>query len=244
MKSLIYAHRGYSSKYPENTLLAFQRAMESGCDGLEFDVHLTKDKELVVIHDFTLDRTTNKVGKISDFTLEEIKNIKALNRYSYDSDLCYIPSLQDVFDLVKNYNLSSGKTIELNIEIKAGSRIYAGIEKIVAETIKKYEYYENSIVSSFDHHSLVKIKEIDPSIKTGVLTNASMYNPWEYYNQLNVDYIHPHFFTINLDFIKEALSHGYKINTYTVDNSDMIQQLSQCGVLGIITNYPNINLSE
>ena len=109
----IYAHRGYSGFYPENTMLAFQKAWEAGSDGIELDVQLTKDGELVVIHDETLDRTTDHTGRVCDYTLEELKTCNAAAKSSYANTFMTIPTFEEYCAWAATTNLVT------NIEIKS-----------------------------------------------------------------------------------------------------------------------------
>lgn len=226
----IYGHRGLSSLYPENTMIAYKEAYEAGMDGIELDVHMTKDGELVLIHDYILDRTTEGEGFIKDFKYKEIKNLSAGRIFNEGFTSERIPILKEVLEFFKN------KDFEINIEIKAGYRFYKNIEKKIIEEINKYYKKDNIIISSFDHYSLIKCKEIDPDIKTGALVEASLYKPWEYLRQIKADYFHPQFMTVTDDFIDEADNEGYKINTYTVDDINMIKHFIDKDLNIIITN--------
>ena len=134
----IYGHRGAKGMYPENTLLSFKKAIDQGVDGLELDVHLTKDGEVVVIHDETLDRTTSGTGWIKDLTLAEIKQVSAGSKFSHfpyyqaEWDKEQVPTLKEVLELLEPY------PIELNIELKTNEVVYEKIEEKVHELVQKY----------------------------------------------------------------------------------------------------------
>ena len=125
----IFAHRGASGYAPENTLEAFRLAMEQGADGIELDVHLTKDGEVVVIHDETLDRTSDGQGKVRDYTLEELKKFSFHNHIEKYKGV-QIPTLKEVLDLVEN------SSMKVNIELKTGIYWYEGIEEKTMEIVK------------------------------------------------------------------------------------------------------------
>lgn len=226
----IYGHRGLSSIYPENTMIAYKKAYEAGMDGIELDIHMTKDGELVLIHDYILDRTTEESGFIKDFKYKDIKKLSAGKKFDKKFSSEKIPLLQEVLEFFKN------KDFEINIEIKAGYRFYKNIEKKVIENIDKNYNKNKIIISSFDHYSILRCKEIDSSIKTGALVEASLYKPWDYLKQIKADYIHPQFLSVTDDFIDEAQNEGFRINTYTVDDKNMVRHFIDKNLNIIITN--------
>ncbi|WP_392486787.1 glycerophosphodiester phosphodiesterase [Haloimpatiens sp. FM7315] len=229
----VQAHRGASGYAPENTIAAFKKAIEMGADGIELDVHLSKDNELIVMHDEMINRTTNEKGLIKDFTLAELKKLDAGSWFGVKFKNERIPTLEEVLILVKTTPLF------LNIEIKAGYRMYKGIEEKVLALLEKHNMINRSIISSFDHYSLVKIKQLNPKIKTGMLYSASLFEPWQYAKSIKSDALHPYYITLNKDFILNAYINGLAINTYTVNDEDVMTKLSRGRVSGIITNYPD-----
>ena len=157
----IWAHRGCSMQYPENTLLSFQKAAEiKGICGIEFDVQYTKDKQLVVFHDETLDRVTNGTGYLRDYTLEELKQL-----YVWEKEK--IPTLAEVFALLKPYCIENG--LRLNIELKTGIWRYEGIEQMTVGMARQYGLEDYIVYSSFLPESIVRIKQINPNAETGIL---------------------------------------------------------------------------
>ena len=226
----IYGHRGLSSIYPENTMIAYKKAYEAGMDGIELDVHRTKDGEIVVIHDYTLDRTTDGIGFVRDYNYKDFKKLRDGNRFDKKFYSEKIPTLKEVLEYFKD------KNFEINIEIKAGYRFYKDIEEKVIGKIGKYYKKENIIISSFDHYSILKCKEIDSNIKTGALVEASLYKPWDYLRKIKAEYIHPQFLSVTDDFIDEAHNEGFKINTYTVDDKNMVMHFKDKNLNSVITN--------
>lgn len=149
------AHRGFSGKYPENTLLAFQKGIEAGADGFEFDTHLTRDGEIVIIHDERLDRTTNAQGFVKDYTLEELRKVDASKPFP-ECGFCGIPTLREYFELIR------GRDLITNIELKNGIFWYEGMEEKVIAMIREYGLEERVILSSFNHRSVMKCKAPAP----------------------------------------------------------------------------------
>lgn len=232
-KPLVIAHRGASAYAPENTTASFKKALEMGANGIELDVHISKDDHLIVMHDERVDRTTNGTGFIKDLTLSELKNLDAGSWFDNAYIGEQIPTLEEVLDLIKDKNLF------LNIELKSGPILYEGIERRVIDLITKYNMKENVIISSFNHYSLLTVKEIDPSVKTGVLYMAGLVKPWEYAKKLNADAIHPLFYNIVPLVVIGCSNNKIQINPFTVNEEAHILGVAKAGVSGIITNYPD-----
>ena len=146
-----FAHRGFSGKYPENTMLAFRKALECGADGIEMDVQLTKDGELVVIHDERVDRTTNGTGYVRDYTLDELRKLDASYIYSDEVGFQTIPTFDEYCQWV------SGTPLVTNIELKTGVYPYPGIEDKVWPVLQRYHLEEKVIISSFNHESVLRM---------------------------------------------------------------------------------------
>lgn len=230
MHTLILAHRGYSLKYPENTLLSFEKALEAGCDGIELDVHFSKDGELMIFHDFDLSSLTGQAGFIFNYTKSEIQSLLVGND-------CYIPTLGEVLSLIHTHQKETPqRKILFNLELKAGSQIYPNIEEAVLETCYASLEKELCVFSSFDHHALVKIKSIDPGAKTGALTTAALYEPWHYLKSIQANYYHPHYMTLTEPALKAFSTHKIPINTYTVNDLETAKRLIKAGVHSIITD--------
>jgi len=165
----IWAHRGCSQKYPENTLLAFEKAMNiQGLAGIELDIQLTKDGELVVIHDERVDRTTEGIGYVKDFTLKELRKLPI---YADENGTQHIPTMEEVFDLLEE-KLRAG--MKLNIELKNSIYPYPGMEEKIVEAVHQRGLENAVIYSSFYAKSLERLKELDSRAELGILdTKAS-----------------------------------------------------------------------
>ncbi len=227
---LNFAHRGACTIKPENTMEAFKAAIYAKCDGFELDVQFSKDGKLVVIHDETLDRTTNLKGLVCSYDYKDLLLADAGGGQK-------IPLFEEVLSLARKNSLL------VNVELKTGVILYNGIEEAVIDLIKKYDYDENIIISSFNHYSLFKCKEIAPHIKTGALYMSGLYKPWEYAKTIKADALHPFYFNIlnaSEDQMKGFLESGLMINPFTVDEESDLRKLIEKGVTGIITNVPDI----
>ena len=218
------AHRGASSLAPENTLESFKKAIELKCDGIELDVHMTKDNQLVVIHDEFLDRTTNGTGSVRNLTLNEIKKLDAGSHFSNKFKDSKIPTLKEALDL----------------EIKQWE---PGIEKNVITMIQNYNYEKKTIITSFNPMSVLKCKEICKDIKTGLLVFFLQNNPLDMKKKLKIDYLCMDVNYIkllsqnNIDTLKK---NNLKILTFTVDRKDDMAYMIKHKVDGIITNKPQL----
>lgn len=237
-KLLIIAHRGASAYAPENTLSAFKKAVKMGSDGIELDVQLSKDGHVVIIHDTTVNRTSNGNGKVKGLTLKQLKELDFGSWFSKDFKNETICTLEEVFNYLKDWDGL------INVEIKKEWLQFNSIEKKVAELIAKFDMRNRTIVSSFSTLSVLKIKRIDKDIKTGILYSSSTKRFVWFAKFFKVDAIHPWYQNVNKDMKKVAVKNNLKINTYTVDNPDEMKKLADLGVNGIITNVPDVALKE
>lgn len=229
-----FAHRGASGTFPENTLLAFEEAINIKASGIELDVHKTKDKKLVVIHDEDIERTFYGKGLVKDFTLEELKNFKCREELFRDNERCKIPTLEEVLDLIKETNLI------LNIEIKTDNIHYEGIEKDVIDLINRYSLNKRVILSSFNHKTIQICKEIDKDIATGMLYDKPIENIIEYAKNIKADAIHPDKRLVSKELIEEAHKSNIDVNIYTVNEIKDMKRLKEYNADGLFTDYPEI----
>lgn len=232
----VYAHRGFSTIAPENTIAAFNKALEIGATGIELDVQLSKDGVAMVFHDEKLDRTTDHRGLLANFTCAELKKYDAGSWFSKEYAGEKIPTLEEVLELL---SMAPFTSVELNIELKTGIIDYPGLEKIVLDLTHQYEMQSRTIFSSFNHYSLKKLKELDSAARTGILYVSGIYEPWKYAVKIGATALHPLFYNIRPELVKMAHQAGLKLNPWTVDDPGMMKKMLQCGVDGIITNYPD-----
>ena len=221
--SKICAHRGMLKQKTENTISSFKEAMKYDIDSIELDIHLTKDKKLVVFHDFTLDRICNINEYIGELTYNEIKNIKINNEDT-------IPLLKDVLDLFIDTD------INLNVELKSSSYLYNDIEQMTVNMIKDYNMEDYTIFSSFDHRALIKIKEIDKKLKVGTLYEGFFGNIIDYAKENNFDAIHPQFLCIDENIMDKARESNIEVNCYTINTLNEYNYIKNLNVDTIITN--------
>ena len=229
-----FAHRGFSGKYPENTILAFQKALEEGVDGIELDVQLTSDGELVIIHDERVDRTTNGKGLVVSYTLEELRKLDASYIYRGKMGFHPIPTLREYFELVKD------SPIVTNIALKTGINEYPGIEEKVYAMIKEYHLEERIIISSFNHYSVMRMKALAPELVYGFLSDTWIYQPGQYTKSHGVACYHPVFLQLKQEIVDEVKAAGIVINTWTVNAEEQVRDLYAKGVDTVIGNYPDM----
>ncbi|MGB6127221.1 MAG: glycerophosphodiester phosphodiesterase family protein [Psychrilyobacter sp.] len=230
----IVAHRGASGYAPENTKASILEGLKQKCDGFEVDVQLTKDNEVVIFHDWSLERTTNGNGFLKDQTLTELKNLDIGSWFSKEFKGEKIMTLKELLEIVPIEKL-------LNIEIKVRHGEINQIEKKVIEILEKSSRLNNNIIiSSFDHRVIKKINEINPEIQVGLLITAGLLDLKNYVSNFNLYSIHcgAEFINkINVDDLKEI---DIKTYAWTVNTLEESKILASFGVEGIITNYPDI----
>lgn len=229
------AHRGFSGKYPENTLLAFEKAIQAGADGAELDVHLTKDNVIVVIHDELINRTTDGDGFVADYTYNELCRFDASASFRGVYGFNKIPTLREYFELVKPVD-----GFITNIELKTGENEYPGIEKAVYDLIKEYELEDRIIISSFNHFSVMRFKGVASKIKCGYLTGDWIYDFGEYTQKRGVECVHPRYNSLNSESVAEIKNNNIQINTWTVNTEAEVERLYSLGIDAVISNYPDM----
>lgn len=306
MGILNIAHRGYSGKFDENTMLAFRKAIEYKADGIETDVQMSKDGALVLIHDETLERTTNGHGFVKDYTLDELKifrtksvpRVQALKNdaleevenskaakleynqfdgfdkesnfsnktnnnitytdktkigeytrdeveYFQNKDGEEIPTLRELLELFSQSDLKV-----LNLELKNSIIEYASLEEKVLNIIDEFNLRDKVVISSFNHLSLKKIRELEKrrsksnesiennkQIILGALTESTLFNVPKYLQAISAECYHPYFPSIlNEEYMKAIKKAGIKVNTYTVNEASDMKKVISVGVDSIITN--------
>jgi glycerophosphoryl diester phosphodiesterase len=233
---LTIAHRGASAVAPPNTLVAFDKAVELGADAVEFDVHLSADGIPVVIHDFTVDATTDGSGRVADMTLAQLKQLDAGSRFDPAFAGQRIPTLAEVLETVESHLL-------LNIELKTLALRDEGLEAAVAAQVKPRNLGDRVLFSSFNPLSLRRIKRIAPRIPVGLLYSPDLPLPlrraW-LAPLVTHEARHPQHTMIDAHYMAWARRRGYWVNTWTVDDPGKMRRLVDLGVNGIITNVPDV----
>lgn len=231
----IFAHRGYSGCYPENTMLSFRKAAETGCDGIELDVQLTKDGTVVVIHDETVDRTTTGSGSVKDFTYDEIRKLDATKAWNGKFHKELIPSFEEYCEWVATTHLTT------NIELKTSKVYYPDLEKKTIDIIAKHRLEKKVLFSSFNHLSIIETKKIAPSIPVGALVEEQGFErSGAYCKHWGFEFYHPSYKNLNDNAVKELNDNGIGINVWTINGMAELEKMVEWNVAGIFTNFPNI----
>ncbi|HWJ79481.1 MAG TPA: glycerophosphodiester phosphodiesterase [Niallia sp.] len=239
----IYGHRGAKGTYPENTILSFKEAILQGVDGIELDVHMTLDGEIVVIHDESLNRTTDGSGFVKDRTLDEIKRFSAGRNFTTFPNFKEswvqetVPTLKEVLQLLAPFD------IELNIELKTYIFPYKGIEEKTLALVSEYGNSRKVIYSSFHLPTLLRLKQLDSSVNIAWLLHDKFSHLSDYINSLNLEALHLH-----KDYVltyEDSLHdiHPF-IRAWTVNNQVEINKLLDMQVEAIITDYPSLAIAN
>jgi glycerophosphoryl diester phosphodiesterase len=233
-KTSVWAHRGASGYAPENTLEAFQKAIDMKADGIELDVQMTKDGQLVILHDETVNRVSDASGWVKDYTYEDIKKLN-VNKKFPEFGRVRIPTLQEVYLLMKDTELM------INVELKNGIVFYDNLEEKVMELTRKLGLEERIIYSSFNHYSVMRLKKLDPCVKTGFLYEDGYLDMPEYAAKHGVKALHPAFYNLQYpDFIKDCKAGGILVRTWTVNEPEDMKMLCNHELDAMITNYPDL----
>jgi glycerophosphoryl diester phosphodiesterase len=239
------AHRGASGYAPEHTLTSYKMGEQMHGDYIEVDLQMTKDGELIAMHDETLDRTTNGTGQVKDYTLEEIKKLDAGSwfneKYPEKANPDYtglkVPTLEEVFQ-------TFGKNANYYIETKS-PEVYPGMEEKLADLADEYGIDKDTLlVQSFSAESLLKMHEIDPSIKLvqlmwytepASLSDAELQAIKQYAIGIG-----PNSSMIDKEYVQKTVNNGLEIHPYTVNEKEEMKRLIEWGVTGMFTNYPDL----
>lgn len=235
MKNMCVAHRGFSGKAPENTLAAVRMALALPyVRWMEIDVQLTRDGVPVVIHDFTLDRTTNGHGKIKNMDYEHLRRLDAGSWKGRAFRGERVPSLEEVLEL------ASGR-LHLNIELKTSGDMYPGLEKAVIDLVSSKGMRDDVVLTSFDAGALQRIKELDPRFRTGLIYDSRTGDPARKLKELDCSFLSISFARLNPGLAKLLAERGVKTMAWTVNKAKEMRRLAEMhSDIMICTNRPDI----
>lgn len=228
----IYAHRGSSGTHPENTLAAFRHAASLPIHGVEFDVHLSKDGELVIIHDEKINRTSNGKGFVKDLTLAELREYDFGSWFSKEFKGEKIPHLAEVLEIFSN------TTHHINIELKTDVISYDGIVKEVLQLVDSMALQSRVVISSFNHDTLREAKKLAPHIETATLSMKEFANPFDYVHAIPADALHISLRTARRPSTEKVVNQGVPVRVFTVNKVKYIELLRKIGVQAIFTDFP------
>lgn len=228
-----FGHRGFSGQYPENTMLAFRKAVEAGVDGIEMDVQLSKDGVPMICHDEKIDRTTNGTGWLKDYTAAELKQFDASYRFpEMAGPDATIPTLEEYLAFAKEAGIVT------NIELKTGVFEFEGIEKKVMDMVASFGLQDKIIYSSFNHYTMLRVRALDPNAVCGFLMGDWIINAGAYTASHGMNAYHPEHYNLTPEIVAEVKSHGLMINTWTVNETADVKRLAALGIDTIIGNEP------
>lgn len=224
-KILKIGHRGAKGYEPENTLASFEKAIELGVKGIELDVHLSSDNQLIVIHDETIDRTTNGKGLVNELSLKELKSLRIENKQT-------IPTLLEVFELVN-------RRCFINIELKGIGTAKPVIELITRYISEKNWHSDDFLISSFDWNMLEEIHLLNSKIRIGVLTEESISAALAFAKKIKAFSIHPDYELLSKENVALLQENGFEVYPWTVNSKEAIQKIKSFNVNGIISDFPD-----
>jgi glycerophosphoryl diester phosphodiesterase len=231
--TLNIAHRGASVAAPENTMAAFEKAAELGADGIELDLHVSRDGELVVIHDDTLDRTTDGRGPVHQHSLGELMRLDAGRWFGERFAGQRIPKLAEVLDRF------AGK-VSLALEIKAGSSVFPGIEEKIVSALRRHGAVAQAAVASFDHHALRRLKEIEPTLRTAALLVGRPVSLPALAVPAKVDGLALEASFVTKTEVEACRVAGLQLVVWVVNDPAEMSHFIGLGVDGIITDRPDL----
>lgn len=230
----IWAHRGSSAEAPENSLEAFELAIDQGADGIELDVQLTADGVVVVCHDETIDRTSTGSGAIETMTLDQLRAFTFAN--GMDGFASRIPTLAEVYDLVADTDL------RVNVELKNTLVDYPGMEAaaeaVLGASRLKGLARERIVYSSFNHRSLATLADLGTEAPLGVLFVERMVRAWDYARSFGATALHPFWGSLAVDEIQRAHESEVAVHPWTIDDPEVMRRLVDQGADALITNVP------
>ena len=223
-RPLLGGHRGNPAENPENTMRSFRSAIDVGCDLIECDVHLSADGRLVVIHDHTLERTTNGTGLVRDHSAAELRKLDAGEGEK-------IPLLQEVVEL------ALGK-VGLVIEIKQVPPLYPGLEEKLVNMLRQLGALSECAVVSFNHMAIHELRKIEPSLQLGILEGARPMHPAKLLREAGADVYSPHWGATDPQVVKEVHSAGGAVGVWPVDDDTAVQWCKYCKPDSVFSNRP------
>ena len=233
-RRLVLGHRGAGAEAPPNTALAMRRAMEAGADGVELDVHLSQDRQVVVIHDATVTSVTGVPGRVREMTLAEIQRLDAGSHFDPAFAGERIPTLEQAL-------IAVGPQGVVNVELKGESLAGDGLEQQVVHIIRALHVADRVIISSFNPLRLWRVRRLDRQIARAMLhgPNSPTYVRHLWLLPLvQPDALHPHYSMVDEAYMARARRWGVRVNVWTVDDAGEARRLVGLGVDGIITNDP------
>ena len=223
---LIFAHRGANTFAPENSLEAFEKAIELGCDGIEMDLRYTTSGDIIVFHDRSLTRMTSQKGNVQQLSLSDIRKFNLDNKSGR-----FIPTFEEVLDLI-------GDKVLINLDVKREAFRSNGFEEKIINVLNDYKLRENIIISSFNPLVLKKIEKITPQFHLGFILSNRSQNLMQ--TKISLKSLHINYRILSMKYLKAKQAKGLKIIPWTIDEKEDFFHFTKMGVDGIITNRPEV----
>ena len=227
----VIAHRGASGHAPENTLAAFQRAVELGATFIETDLHVTRDGRFVAIHDSTVERTTNGSGSVRDFTLSELREVDAGLWFDRDFMGERVPTLEEVLEFSRRHD------VVFYLELKYAA--VWGMDHALVAALQKAESAPRTIVISFDPATLSPLRRLDPTIMTGLLVEEATPDCIQDAVDLGARQLCPKIWSVTPKLIEEAHRSDLQVVTWTANTAEEMRAMISAGVDGIMSDFPD-----
>ncbi len=232
MKTALFAHRGDSGGAPENTLAAFRRVRDTGADGVEFDVQATRDGVPVVIHDESLERTTDGRGLLQEHTLEEIRRLDAGSWRDPAFAGERVPTLAEALEVFR------GTPLTVNLEVKTHILPYPGLAEAVVGEVRAQEMSGQVLLASFNHHTLLELGRLAPEIPRAVLVRSHLIEPWTYVAAHGFHALHPEHHACTETLVRGCHAAGLAVRAFAPNDEEDVRRLIGMGVDAVLTSYP------
>ncbi|MCA9884425.1 MAG: glycerophosphodiester phosphodiesterase [Anaerolineae bacterium] len=230
---LVYGHSGAMGYRPTNTMPAFELALEQGAQAIELDAHRSKDGHVVVVHNFTVDDTTNGTGTVNQMTLAELKALDAGSWFDEQYAGIQIPTLDEIFE-------AFGAQLLINVEIKSDSPETDGVEEAVTECIARHNMQQRVIISAFNPLVLKRCRPLMLEVPLAFLYSPTVpYDTLSLLGDFQTEAYHPVYTMVDADLMREEKAKGRVVNVWTVNDLDEGRRLRDLGVNGIMTDYPD-----
>jgi glycerophosphoryl diester phosphodiesterase len=231
-KTLVVGHRGALGYAPENTMPSFEKGIACGADVLELDIHVSLDGKLVIMHDSDVNRTTDGTGPIEEMTLAQIKKLDAGKKFGIQYAGTRVPTLYELVDWARD-------KIPLAIEIKGDPFPTPGVEEKLIQLLREYNLILETIVISFHHECMRRIKTIEPALATGLLLMGELVNPIQVLKSSNADSLRPGWQYWSKDKVDLIHKEGYIASTWNADIQPVMDRLAPMHLASIGSNYPD-----
>ncbi|HRY29380.1 MAG TPA: glycerophosphodiester phosphodiesterase family protein [Elusimicrobiota bacterium] len=232
-------HRGAMGHAPENTLVSFKTAWRMGADAVECDVHMTKDRRLIVIHDGTLERTTNGAGRVFDHPWKQLRSLDAGKWFHPRFRGEKIRRLEELLSWLRPKKSRAGRPMRIFIELKSKPVRYPGLAEAVARAVRRGGFLQRATVISFDHDLVRRVKAASPRLQTGILFSEPLADPVSRARRVRADGLFPRYPLVNKALVDSAHRRGLLVGAWTVNEKADMLRMARLGVDAVTSNFPD-----